>query len=76
MAIGESDVEVISRIDNEVSPAILAELNTLPEFTEAYVEGAQSCKDFDSYKLIHSVTADFLTGYDEFVRIVREFFFK
>lgn len=76
VAIGESDVDVIARIDNEVPKAILDELGTLPEFMEAYEEGVQTCEDFDSYKLLHSVTVDFLAGYDEFVRIVRAFFFK
>lgn len=75
-AIGESDIEVISRINNEVSESVLAELKTLPEFIEAYEEGAQNREDFDFYKLLHSVTVDFLAGYDEFIHIVRAFFFK
>lgn len=76
VAVAECDLDVVARIDNPVADDILAELSKLPEFIEAYEEGAQSPADFDTYKLLHSVTVDFLAGYDEFVRIVRGFFFK
>lgn len=76
VAIGNSDIEVVERMHLPVAEEIIAELSTLPEFIEAYEEDAQMPDQFDSYKLLHSVAVDFLAGYDKFVRIVREYFFK
>lgn len=69
-----SDVEVVSRIDNKVDPAIIAELRKLPDFVKGY--DGMDIKEFDTYGPVNKTLEQFTAGYDDLVKIVRKFMIK
>ena len=69
-----SDVEVVSRIDNKVDPAIIAELRKLPDFVKGY--DGMDIKEFDTYGPVNKTLEQFAAGYDDLVKIVRKFMIK
>ncbi len=69
-----SDVEVISRIDHPVDPAIIAELRKMPDFIKAYDH--MEIKDFDTYGAVNVTMEQFAGGYDDLVKIIRKFMIK
>lgn len=69
----QSNVSVVSRIDEPIPAPWLAALKTLPEFIQAYEETAQSPEDFEHYGAFKATMNQFLGGYDELVRIIRSY---
>ena len=69
-----SDVEVVARIDEEVDPAIIAELRKIPDFVKGY--DGMDIKEFDSYGPVNKTLEQFAAGYDDLVKIIRKFMIK
>jgi transaldolase len=74
MMFNNSDVEVKSRIDDEVSPYYISELRNLPDFVKAYDE--MSVEDFDTFGPVNKTLEQFAEGYDDLVKIIRKFMIK
>lgn len=70
----ESDIEVKSRIDDEVSPYFLQELRKLPDFIKAYDQ--MTVEEFDTYGAVNITLEQFAGGYDDLVKIIRKFMIK
>ncbi|HYE69580.1 MAG TPA: transaldolase family protein, partial [Anaerovoracaceae bacterium] len=69
-----SDVEVKSRIDDEIKPYYLDELRKLPDFLKAYDE--MKVEEFDAYGAVNVTLEQFAAGYDDLVKIIRKFMIK
>ena len=70
----KSDIELVSRIDNEVDPAIIAELRKLPDFVKGY--DGMEVSEFDTYGPVNKTLEQFAEGYDDLVKIIRKFMIK
>ncbi len=70
----ESDVEVKSRIDDEVNPYYIAELRKLPDFVKGY--DGMTVEEFDTYGPVNKTLEQFAEGYDDLVKIIRKFMIK
>ncbi len=70
----ESDVEVVSRIDDEVDPAYIAELRKIPDFVKGY--DGMDVTEFDTYGPVNKTLEQFAAGYDDLVKILRKFMIK
>jgi transaldolase len=69
----ESDVESADRMDNPVSPAMIAELRKkFPEFVKAYDEDGLSIDEFDGYGATRRTLRQFIGAYDDLVKIIRD----
>ncbi|MCL1993599.1 MAG: transaldolase family protein [Spirochaetes bacterium] len=67
-----SDVEVKNRIDDEVDPRIIAELEKkFPDFRRAYSEKGLSPAEFDSFGATRRTLLSFLGSYDELLALIR-----
>jgi transaldolase len=67
-----SDVEVKSRIDDPVDPAIIAELERkFPDFLRAYGEMGMRPEEFDGFGAVRRTLLAFLKSYDDLVSVVR-----
>jgi transaldolase len=68
-----SDVRVIPRMDKPVVPSIVEELHAkFAEFRRAYVEDGLSVSEFDTFGPTLRTLRQFMGGYDELVRIIRD----
>lgn len=74
LMFNKSDVELVSRIDNEVDPAIIAELRKLPDFVKGY--DGMEISEFDTYGPVNKTLEQFAEGYDDLVKIIRKFMIK
>lgn len=69
----KSDVEVKSRIDDPVDPAIVAELHKkFAEFRRAYDEDGLSVAEFDHYGATVRTLRSFIEAYRELTAVVRD----
>lgn len=69
----QSDVEVKSRIDDPVDPAIVAELyRKFADFRAAYDEDGMRIEDFDGYGATRRTLRSFIEAYRELTSIVRD----
>ncbi len=69
----DSDIEVKSRIDEQVQEKHLNQLKKFPDFIKAYDENGMKAEEFDTYGMVNLNFRQFLTGYDEFIGLVRSF---
>jgi len=70
----ESDFEVKPAIDDEVDPLYIKQLMKLPDFVKAYER--MGIEEFDGYGPVNITLDQFLSGYDELVKIIRKFLIK
>ena len=69
-----SDFEVKPAIDDDVDPYYIDQLMMLPDFVKAYVK--MDVNEFDSYGPVNITLDQFLTGYDELIKIIRKFMLR
>jgi len=69
-----SDIEVISRMENEIDPFFIKELSKLPDFIKAYDH--MEVSEFDSFGPFVATLNQFLAGYDDLVKIIRKIMFE
>lgn len=67
-----SGVEVRSRIDDEVPEWILAELQSLPDFSRAFDPEGMKVAEFRQFGACKKTLKQFLDGYDKLLAFVRE----
>lgn len=71
--LDSSDIEVIARMDNPVDEQIIDALSEkFQDFRRAYTDNGMSDDEFDAYGATRRTLRQFLSGYDELTRIVRE----
>jgi transaldolase len=70
----KSDVEVKSRMENDVDPYYMEQLLKLPDFVKAY--DAMPVAEFDTYGAVNVTLEQFASGYDDLVKIIRKFMIK
>ena len=69
-----SNIDVVSRINHPVDPAIVAELRAkFPDFERAYTENGLSRKDFDSFGATRRTLRQFIAACHELPAIIRNF---
>ncbi len=69
-----SDVEVIPRMDNQVDQKIVDELSKkFVEFRKAYDEQGMTIDEFDSYGPTRKTLRQFISSYEDLVRVIRDF---
>ena len=69
-----SDVEVVSRIDSPVDPAIIDGLSEkFVDFRRAYEEQGLAPGEFDGFGPTKKTLYSFLVGYQDLVRVIRGF---
>jgi transaldolase len=69
-----SDVEVIPRIDNPVDQKIIEELSRkFMDFRRAYEERGMTMDEFDQFGATRRTLRQFIRGYENFVKIIRDF---
>lgn len=67
-----SDIEVINRIDNPVESRIIDKLsNNFNDFNRAFDPDGMSVEEFEFYGASIHTMDTFLSGYDEFIQIIR-----
>jgi transaldolase len=68
-----SRIEVVPRMDEEVPPEILAQLeDNFEDFRRAYYEDGMTPDEFTTFGASVHTLNGFLQGYDDFVRIIRQ----
>jgi len=68
-----SDVTIENRIDHPVKPEIITALSKhFEDFNRAYQEDGLSIDEFDSFGSTTRTLRQFLEGYDDLVRMIRE----
>jgi transaldolase len=71
--LNASDVEVIARINNPVDePVIEALSEKFHDFRRAYTSNGMSVDEFDAYGATRRTLRQFLSGYEELTRIIRD----
>jgi transaldolase len=71
--LNSADIEVIARMDNPVDEQIIAALSEkFHDFRRAYLDDGMSVDEFDAYGATRRTLRQFLSGYDELTRIIRE----
>ena len=69
-----SDVEVIPRMDKPVDPEIIDELSDkFADFRRAYDEEGMTPEEFDYFGSTRRTLRQFIGGYEDLVRTIREF---
>ncbi|MDR2232543.1 MAG: transaldolase family protein [Tannerella sp.] len=67
-----SDVEIRNRIQDEVDPAIIAELHRkFPDFTRAYEENGMQPEEFEHFGATRRTLRSFIGSYVELVNLIR-----
>ncbi|MEW6261838.1 MAG: transaldolase family protein [Thermodesulfobacteriota bacterium] len=70
----ECDIEVTPRMDRAVDPAIIDELSRkFPDFVRAYHENGLTPEEFDAFGPTARTLRQFLKGYEDLVKVVRDF---
>ncbi len=67
-----SGVEVRSRIDDEVDPAIVEELRRIPDFVRAYEENAMTHAELETFGASVKTLRQFIGGYEKLLHYVRD----
>lgn len=70
----ESDVEIKDRINIDIKKEYLEKLQKLEEFNKAYDETGLSEEEFAHYGAFQVTIKQFLGGYDELVKIIRNYY--
>ncbi len=69
-----SDIVIKPRMDNPVDPNIVAELEKkFSDFRRSYVPDGMKIEEFDAFGPNRRTLRQFLAGYDELVRIIRDY---
>ncbi len=69
-----SDIVVKPRMDNPVDPNIVRDLEKkFPDFVRSYDPAGMKVEEFDMFGPNRRTLRQFLAGYDELVRIIRDF---
>ena len=68
-----SDVEVVSRMEKPVAPAILNELNKFPDFRRAYSEDGLTPETFDSFPPTRRTLRQFTAACHDLENLIRDF---
>ena len=69
-----SDIKVINRMDNDVDPHLIAQLDKhFPDWKRAYEPNGMSVEEFVSFGATRATLTQFLSGYDHTVSIIRKF---
>jgi transaldolase len=68
-----SDIEVKNRMDNEVDPALIAQLEKFADWKRAYEPDGMTPEEFASFGATRATMTQFLGGYDKTVGIIRKF---
>jgi transaldolase len=67
-----SDVEVKNRINNEVDPKIIAELQTkFPDFNKAYNENGMKAEEFEHFGATRRTLLSFIESYANLLNLIR-----
>ena len=70
--LNASDIEVKNRINNPVDPSIIDKLsNNFNDFNRAFDSDGMSVEEFEYYGASKHTMDTFLSGYDEFIQIIR-----
>ena len=69
-----SDIEVVPRFDDEVSPEIISELyEKLPDFRRAYDADGMTVEEFNSFGATARTLRSFIGSYQDLVAVTRDF---
>jgi len=69
-----SDIEVVPRFDDEVSPEIISELyEKLPDFRRAYDADGMTVEEFNSFGATARTLRSFIGSYQDLVAVMRDF---
>ena len=69
-----SDIEVVPRFDDEVSPEIISELyEKLPDFRRAYDADGMTVEEFNSFGATARTLRSFVGSYQDLVAVMRDF---
>ncbi len=69
--LNASDIEVVSRIDEPVPAAYMAQLNKIPEFHKSFDENGMKPEEFVTYGGFRDTLTTFIAGYDDLCRLIR-----
>ncbi len=69
--LNASDIEVVSRIDDPVPAAYMAQLNKIPEFHKSFDENGMKPEEFVTYGGFRDTLTTFIAGYDDLCRLIR-----
>jgi transaldolase len=72
LRFNSSDVEVVSRIDQPVDPAVLSSLMKFPDFVRAYNEDGLSREDFDTFPPTRRTLRQFIAACHELDGQIRD----
>jgi transaldolase len=71
--LNSSNIEVIPRMDKPIDEQIIKALSEkFHDFRRAYLDNGMSVDEFDAYGATRRTLRQFLSGYDELTRIIRE----
>ena len=73
LKINGCDVEVKSRIDEPIKQEYMNELNKLSEFKKSFDEKGMTPAEFEKYGGFRATVAGFISGYDDLVKLVRDY---
>jgi transaldolase len=69
-----SDVKLENRMDVPVKPEIISALyNQVPDFRKAYDEDGMTLKEFDTFGATVRTLRSFISGWHDFVALIRDF---
>lgn len=69
-----SDIEIISRMQNEVDKEIISELyDKFVDFRKAYDSNGMSTEEFDDFGATQKTLKSFIEGYEQLLKIIRDF---
>ncbi|MCL2068469.1 MAG: transaldolase [Oscillospiraceae bacterium] len=68
-----SDIEVKNRMDDEVCPKLLKQLDKFEDWKRAYEPDGMTAEEFASFGATRATLTQFLGGYDSTVGIIRKF---
>jgi transaldolase len=71
--LNSSNIEVIPRMDKPIDEQIIKALSEkFHDFRRAHLDNGMSVDEFDAYGATRRTLRQFLSGYDELTRIIRE----
>lgn len=74
--IDASNVAIENKMDVPVKEEWLNQLKTLPEFVRAYEPNGMKIEEFDSYGAVIDTLTQFYQGYDDLVKIIRNYILR
>lgn len=67
------EIDVVSRIDEPVKHEYMEQLKRQPEFIKSFAENGMKPEEFVSYGAFRNTISGFISGYDDFVKLIREY---